>query len=138
MHSNRRPRRASVVEMLGPHFVVAAEIIHVDEVTRNFYAVRKRRTFGRKDVANVLDHGASLLTDVQFGDAERVYLDARKRVVLAPRTSARNEQKITGPFDVRKASARCGFRVKRGGGHSELGMLWKPVGRESTEVYWDT
>ena len=39
MHSNRRPRRASVVEMLRPHFVVAAEIVHIDEVARDLYAV---------------------------------------------------------------------------------------------------
>ena len=70
----------------------------------------------------------------QLGDAERVHRDTRETVVLASRTGARDEQKITGPFDVRKASARCGFRVKCGGGHSGLGMLWTPVGRDSIEV----
>ena len=69
MHGDRRARRAGVVEMLGPHFVVATEIIHVDEVARDFHAVRERRALGSEDVANVLDHGAGLLTDVQLRNA---------------------------------------------------------------------
>ena len=84
MHGDRRARRAGVIEMFGPYFVVTAEIVHIDEVTRDLHAVRERRAFNRQDVANVLDHGARLLANVQLADAERVHFNARKRVVFAP------------------------------------------------------
>ena len=123
MHGNRRARWASVVEMFGPHFVVAAEIIHVDEVTRDLHAVRERRAFGREDVANGLDHRAGLLTNVQLRNAQRIDFDARERVVLAPRTGARHKQEISGAADVWKLAARRGFGFEGGGGHSEFGRV---------------
>ena len=128
MHGNCSSRRAGVVEIFGPDFVVAREIVHVDEVARDLDTVGERCALGGEDVTDVFDNGARLLANVEVCRAHRIDLNARKRVVLAPRTRARNEQKIASAFDVREAPAWRGFVVERGDGHVERRALLGLVG----------
>ncbi len=127
MHGNRCSRRAGVVEIFGPHFVVAREIIHVDQVARDLDTVGERCALGGEDVTDVFDDSAGLLANVEVCRAHRIDLNARKRVVLAPRARAGDEQKIAGAFDVREAAAWRGFVVERDGGHVGLSALLAPV-----------
>ena len=123
MHGNGCSRRAGMVEIFSPHFVVTAKIVHVDEVACDFYAVGERCAFGCEDVANVLDDCAGLRADIEVGRAHRVDFNAGKQVVFSPRASAGNEQKIPGAFDVRKLAAWHGFGFERGGGHGVRGAF---------------
>ena len=123
MHGNRCSRRAGMVEIFGPDLVVAREIVHVDEVARDLDTVGERCALGGEDVTDVFDNGARLLANVEVCRAHRIDLNARKRVVLAPRARAGDEQKISRAFDVRKAPAWRGFVVERSGGHVGLRAL---------------
>lgn len=123
MHGDGRARRASVIEMFGPHFVITAEIVHVDEIACDLHAIRERRAFSGQNVANVFNHSTGLLTNIQLRNAQGIDFDARERVVLAPRTGAGDKQKISGAADVGKLAARRGFGFEGAGGHREVGML---------------
>lgn len=123
MHSDGRARGAICVEVFGPDFVVATEVVHVDEIAGDLDAVSERCAFCCEDVANVFDDGAGLRFDIEACRSHRIDFDARERIVFAARAGAADEQEVASALDVREFSARCGFiGERRGMGHRDWRM----------------
>ena len=74
VHRHGGARRPFVAEEFAIDLVVAAEIVHVDEIRADLDAIGQIRPRALKDVADVLDHRAGLHLDVQPHRAHRVLL----------------------------------------------------------------
>ena len=88
LQGHRGARGSAGIEELAVDGVVAAEVIHVDEIGLHLDEVRERASFAGDDVPNVLDHGARLNADVEHGRTHSVGVGARDRVVGATRARA--------------------------------------------------
>ncbi len=101
MHGDGGSGRTIVSEKFPIDFVVAAEIVHVHQVSRNLDDVAKLRSRALQDVANVLENGAGLHADVEMGGSEGINLGSGDGVIGASCTGTGDKQKIARALDVR-------------------------------------
>src|SRR5450830_27537 len=106
MNRHRRACGAIVIEVFPVYLVITAEVVHVDEESRDFNDVRQLGADAMQDAADILDHGACLRFDVEFGGAHLVDFHSFETVVGAARAGPGNEQEIAGALDVREFTAR--------------------------------
>ena len=65
VNGDSRPGRARLVEIFAVHFVVAAEVAHIDEERGDFYKIREIRTLAFKYVSHIFDDSARLPTNIE-------------------------------------------------------------------------
>ena len=106
MNGDGRPGRPILVEKFRPNFVETAKIVHVDKEDADLDDVAQRKAGVLEDLADVADHGTTLLLDIQLRDAHCVDFSSFEGTVLAARACAGHEHEIPGPPVVRKGTAR--------------------------------
>ncbi len=111
MHRHGGSCRAIVVEVFAVHFVVSGEIVHVHKIGRDFNQVVETGSGRLQNVAHVVDHRASLRTNIQVRCTKFVRSRSRDRVVSSARARSRNNQKISSALDVRIPPPRLRFRL---------------------------
>src|SRR5712671_1756622 len=90
-----------VAEIFPVHLVVAGKIIHIHQVRGYFNNILELSVNASQNVADVLDHSASLCPDVETRRSEFIAVGSGNRVVGPSRARTRHEQKVSGTFDVR-------------------------------------
>src|SRR5579872_621947 len=101
MHGHRRSCRPVVSEKFTIDFVVSREVIHIHQVGGNLHYISQLRSIALQNVANVLDHRASLRANIEARSTQGIDFCAGNRVIRPSSTRTRNEQEISGTFQMR-------------------------------------
>ena len=88
MHCHRSSRRTIVLEEFGINVVIAGEIIHIHQISRNLDHILEPRAGALQDVTNILDHRACLQANVEPRSAEA-------RRALVPETNRKSPARFT-------------------------------------------
>jgi hypothetical protein len=106
MDGNSGSRRSLLGEVLSINFIVTRKIGHVHQERRNFHNVAQFRADACEDIANVLDHGASLEANIEPDGAVRINLGSRDLIVRTARAGSRNKQIVPCSFHMREPTPR--------------------------------
>src|SRR5271155_246151 len=102
-------RRTVFSEVLVVNLVVTGEVVHVHQVGGNLDEVAQIRANAGENVAYIVNDGAGLRANIELRRAKRISLGTGDGIVRAAGTSAGDEKKIAGAFNVRKFAARLCF-----------------------------